>query len=151
MASTRRKVTRYENGPDTEEALQRACSSDPINLGIAPAISPLPSSKHRLHIHTVRLGIRPYSFSLLRTTERNHALSTEKISQTSTRRRGGSQSTELHQPIGFVCCHCRYHSSGSHCSNPDYAECPHKSIPRCSNCAIIFTKPRMTHRTCEGG
>ncbi|KAI1755791.1 hypothetical protein F4782DRAFT_487012 [Xylaria castorea] len=67
------------------------------------------------------------------------------------RRKGSAPLTEFHQPIGFVCCHCRYRSSGSYCSNPEYAECPHKSLPRCRNCPIIFTPPRLRHDTCEDG
>ncbi|KAI1771677.1 hypothetical protein F4818DRAFT_200191 [Hypoxylon cercidicola] len=46
--------------------------------------------------------------------------------------------TQRHQPIGFVCCHCQYRSSGSLCSNPDRLDCPHREVPRCQQCAIIF-------------
>ncbi|KAL7621186.1 hypothetical protein AAE478_008503 [Parahypoxylon ruwenzoriense] len=46
-----------------------------------------------------------------------------------------------HQPIGFVCCHCRYRSSGSFCSNPDRPDCPHRGVPRCQDCPILFTPP----------
>lgn len=63
--------------------------------------------------------------------------------QTLKRSRRNSQSTiELHQPIGFLCCQCRYISSGSYCSNPDFADCPHRAVPRCRDCPIIFTPPR---------
>ncbi|KAI1475754.1 hypothetical protein K445DRAFT_176340 [Daldinia sp. EC12] len=50
--------------------------------------------------------------------------------------------TEFHQPIGFVCCQCRWRSSGSFCSNPYVPDCPHRATPRCQNCQIIFTDPR---------
>ncbi|KAI5921764.1 hypothetical protein F4810DRAFT_712193 [Camillea tinctor] len=46
-----------------------------------------------------------------------------------------------HQPIGFVCCQCRYRSSGSYCSNPDRPNCPHRGCPRCGDCPILFTPP----------
>ncbi|KAI5867673.1 hypothetical protein GGS23DRAFT_549394 [Durotheca rogersii] len=46
-----------------------------------------------------------------------------------------------HQPIGFVCCHCRYRSSGSLCSNPYEPDCPHRTVPRCRDCPILFTAP----------
>ncbi|OTA95408.1 hypothetical protein M434DRAFT_28913 [Hypoxylon sp. CO27-5] len=49
---------------------------------------------------------------------------------------------ECHQPIGFVCCHCRYRSSGSFCSNPDRLDCPHRNLPRCKECPILFTPSR---------
>ncbi|KAI1633447.1 hypothetical protein F4809DRAFT_25844 [Biscogniauxia mediterranea] len=50
----------------------------------------------------------------------------------------------LHQPIGFVCCQCRYRSSGSYCSNPDRPDCPHRGCPRCGDCPILFTPPRRS-------
>ncbi|KAI0912181.1 hypothetical protein F4823DRAFT_582739 [Ustulina deusta] len=68
----------------------------------------------------------------------SHPLPPDKKSGIPKRRRGSAPSAELHQPTGFVCCYCRYRSSGSYCSNPDYAECPHKTLPRCRNCPIIF-------------
>ncbi|KAI0838048.1 hypothetical protein F5Y06DRAFT_269667 [Hypoxylon sp. FL0890] len=52
--------------------------------------------------------------------------------------------TQRHQPIGFVCCHCKYRSSGSYCSNPDSPDCPHRSRPRCRECPILFTPSRST-------
>ncbi|KAI1433699.1 hypothetical protein GGR50DRAFT_667235, partial [Xylaria sp. CBS 124048] len=47
--------------------------------------------------------------------------------------------TEFHQPIGFVCCCCKYRSSGRFCSNPVNNGCRHKRVPRCRSCPIIFT------------
>ncbi|KAI1501600.1 hypothetical protein F5X99DRAFT_408827 [Biscogniauxia marginata] len=54
---------------------------------------------------------------------------------------------QLHQPIGFVCCQCRYRSSGSYCSNPDRPDCPHRGCPRCGECPILFTPPRPSRAT----
>ncbi|KAI1203559.1 hypothetical protein F5X97DRAFT_94691 [Nemania serpens] len=71
------------------------------------------------------------------------------VTTTSNRRAGSAYLADLHQPIGFVCCQCRYHSSGSYCSNPEYVQCPHKTLPRCSDCPIIFTSPRLSHDTSE--
>ncbi|KAI1403165.1 hypothetical protein F4819DRAFT_484952 [Hypoxylon fuscum] len=51
---------------------------------------------------------------------------------------------QCHQPIGFVCCHCRYRSSGSFCSNPDRLDCPHRGFPRCQQCPILFTPSRSS-------
>ncbi|KAI1097639.1 hypothetical protein F4804DRAFT_327078, partial [Jackrogersella minutella] len=53
--------------------------------------------------------------------------------------------THLHQPIGFVCCHCRYRSSGSFCSNPERPDCPHRGVPRCQQCPILFTSSRFSN------
>ncbi|KAI1457351.1 hypothetical protein F4805DRAFT_429030 [Annulohypoxylon moriforme] len=52
---------------------------------------------------------------------------------------------QFHQPIGFVCCHCRYRSSGSFCSNPDRLDCPHRGLPRCQQCPILFTPSRSNY------
>ncbi|KAI0017896.1 hypothetical protein F4780DRAFT_781890 [Xylariomycetidae sp. FL0641] len=57
---------------------------------------------------------------------------------------------DFHQPIGFVCCHCRYRSSGSFCSNPARVDCPHRCVPRCRRCPILFTPPR-SGRLARGG
>ncbi|KAI1803790.1 hypothetical protein F4811DRAFT_523604 [Daldinia bambusicola] len=50
--------------------------------------------------------------------------------------------TEFHQPIGFVCCECKWRSSGTYCSNPYVLDCPHRTSPRCQSCLIIFTDPK---------
>lgn len=148
MASTRQKATRHESGPVNKGSPRLPRSSDLDNTGVAPSISPSTPTGHQLH--AIRLELRLHSLSSKRTAL-SHVLPSRKTSQIAKRRRGGSVLVELHQPIGFVCCHCRYRSSGSYCSNPDYAECPHKTLPRCSNCPIIFTTPRMRYGTCEGG
>ncbi|KAI1339274.1 hypothetical protein F5Y15DRAFT_83743 [Xylariaceae sp. FL0016] len=55
---------------------------------------------------------------------------------------GQTDPVDAHQPIGFVCCQCRYRSSGSNCSNPDRPDCPHRGLPRCGRCPILFTPVR---------
>lgn len=77
---------------------------------------------------------------------------TTPITRTRTRERRGKAEgnsptgpTNLHQPIGFICCCCRYRSSGSNCSNPEYPACPHRTAPRCKRCAILFTGPARRH------
>ncbi|KAI1378927.1 hypothetical protein F4677DRAFT_410002 [Hypoxylon crocopeplum] len=57
---------------------------------------------------------------------------------------------QCHQPIGFVCCHCRYRSSGSYCSNPDRLDCPHRQHPRCQSCPILFTPSRSGYGWSNG-
>ncbi|KAI8957407.1 hypothetical protein F5Y11DRAFT_339759 [Daldinia sp. FL1419] len=57
---------------------------------------------------------------------------------------------EFHQPIGFSCCQCQWPSNGSLCSNPNRLDCPHRTIPRCRECKILFTDPRKGSSGEEG-
>ncbi|CAJ2503482.1 Uu.00g108760.m01.CDS01 [Anthostomella pinea] len=66
-----------------------------------------------------------------------------KRPRSSTAAAATKSAVQFHQPIGFVCCQCRYRSSGSRCSNPDRPDCPHRGVPRCGNCPILFTPPRL--------
>ncbi|KAI8951525.1 hypothetical protein F4801DRAFT_578282 [Xylaria longipes] len=143
MISRIRKCWRYENGPDDNDILQQQCSSDPDNPEPIPDTISTNITRHKRH--TNMDSCSPPSTP----SSHDRALPPPQTSATQNRRKGSASLTEHHQPIGFVCCHCRYHSSGSYCSNPDYAECPHKSLPRCRNCPIIFTPPRLRHDTGE--
>jgi hypothetical protein len=147
MISRVQRYWRYENGPDRDDLLRQLYSSDLDNPDVTPATflaGPTNGSLHNSH-----LKIQPFSLPL--TSISHGPLFGTKTSTIQNRRKESTPSTELHQPIGFVCCHCRYHSSGCYCSNPDDVECPHKIQPRCRNCAIIFTRPRRRHDTCEDG
>ncbi|KAI0520990.1 hypothetical protein F5B22DRAFT_33435 [Xylaria bambusicola] len=142
MTLTVRKDRRYESGPDASEVPRRSCSSSLDNPG---------ATSYTSHSScAICLGIQTYSLYSIWTIP-GHPLSSERTSQVSKRRRGSSPSAGLRQPIGIVCCHCRYHSSGSDYSNPNNAECPHRTLPRCRNCPIIFTAPRMRYGVCEDG
>jgi hypothetical protein len=131
------KRWRYESRSGGHDALQQLCSSDLANPEFVEPT--LPSSSVDF---SLQRSIHPCSISST-TTSHNPPLPPITTTVTPKRRGGSICSTELHQPIGFVCCYCRYHSSGSYCSNPDYAGCPHRTAPRCRNCPIIFTPPRL--------
>ncbi|KAI1108854.1 hypothetical protein F5Y14DRAFT_58754 [Nemania sp. NC0429] len=131
MTSRIRKSLRYESGPDHNHSLRQPCSPGPDNSVLTqPATSySTPSDCQRFYTSHGRvisdLDIRPAP--------------PITVAATPKRRAGSTSLVDLHQPIGFVCCQCRYHSSGMYCSNPGYAQCPHQTLPRCGNCPIIFT------------
>ncbi|KAI0447206.1 hypothetical protein F4803DRAFT_500060 [Xylaria telfairii] len=149
MTSRIRKCRRYDNDHTT---LQRPCSSDPDNPGLKPGTTtpavPTGRPPHQSHIRMQTSSIPSATHS----SDQTPSSPPQVASITQKRRKGSPPAPEQHQPIGFVCCHCRYHSSGSYCSNPEYASCPHKNLPRCRNCPIIFTPSRARRQdTCEDG
>lgn len=141
-----RKCWRYESGPDDLPQQPYSCSSNPGNAEATPTMFPSTPTENSQRRNHFGKSYDSSSFSRTTSTTYEPPLPYMKMRMTVTpkkRIRSTSSSTEHHQPIGFVCCQCRYRSSGTYCSNPDYAECPHKITPRCGNCPIIFTPPRL--------
>ncbi|KAI2622095.1 hypothetical protein GGS21DRAFT_535205 [Xylaria nigripes] len=133
---------RYDSGPDHKAVLQRLYSSDLEHPGPKPASSPTPSSTYSLLYRTL-LGLQPCLRTVVPTTQ-DHALPpSTAIMAPEMKKSTGASPTKRHQPIGFMCCSCRYHSSGTYCANPNANACRHKTTPRCENCVIIFTPPRL--------
>ncbi|KAI1163904.1 hypothetical protein F5B18DRAFT_295436 [Nemania serpens] len=133
MTSKFHKGQRYESGSDHDHIVQRPCSSSRGNPDPKPPAtsSPTPSDYQLSHASHHRM-----------TSDLESLIFTPPATTTATTRKRRARSTssaDLHQPIGFVCCHCRYHSSGLYCSNPEHVQCPHRMLPRCTNCPIIFT------------
>ncbi|KAI0975732.1 hypothetical protein F4678DRAFT_483980 [Xylaria arbuscula] len=148
MTSRARRCRRYDSGPDDHETLQRPSSLAHDNPDTAAAtVTILLSPPAATPLHMTDLVI-PLSITLC-----DRPLPPDKTSMNSRKKkkRGNTPPPEMHQPIGFVCCYCQYHSSGSYCSNPDRADCPHKTIPRCRDCPIIFTNRQMRHGIYEDG
>ncbi|KAI0201869.1 hypothetical protein F4808DRAFT_424095, partial [Astrocystis sublimbata] len=144
MAPRHQRHQRYTEKPKDSPRAQRPCSPDPSSTSTD---CPSPHERRNDMEYASSLTSRPSPHKPCHTpTHTLAALSKDPrlIPSKMARRKSLPQSSTLHQPIGFVCCHCRYHSSGSYCSNPDYDGCPHKRVPRCDDCPIIFTLPRRT-------
>ncbi|KAI1349687.1 hypothetical protein F5Y01DRAFT_288305, partial [Xylaria sp. FL0043] len=122
MPSRGRKHERHEGEPKDHEIPPRPSSSDLKSNNTKVASSASQSAPPESSVH-----------------ERGRSLSPDKTSTAPKNRRGSAPAANLHQPIGFACCHCQYRSSGSFCSNPHDTECPHKTVPRCRDCPIVFT------------
>ncbi|KAI1263348.1 hypothetical protein F5Y18DRAFT_394013 [Xylariaceae sp. FL1019] len=124
----------------------------PINFGLEAVASPLRLSRScaretripsRYCTGLCHTQICPLSQSCSETSPDSKPdliLHKFQLPEQSKRNRTNSHSsTNFHQPIGFVCCHCRHRSSGIYCSNPENLKCPHRTVPRCRDCLILFT------------